>query len=55
MLKNFLLRALATDLAKVVLPRPGPPTKQKILPFKLFLSLPTAMISKIASFTYLIP
>ena len=30
-LKNFLLRALATDLAMVVFPRPGPPTKQNIL------------------------
>jgi len=42
-LKNCLFKALATDLANVVLPNPGPPTKQKIFPFKLFLSLPTAI------------
>ncbi len=44
MLKNFLFKALATDLAKVVFPRPGPPTKQKIFPLRLFFSFPTAMI-----------
>ncbi len=54
-LKNFLLSALATDLANVVFPSPGPPTKQNIFPFNDFFNCPTAIISKIASLTYFIP
>ena len=42
--KNFLPRALLIDLAIVVFPTPGPPTRQKIFPLRVPLSFPTAII-----------
>ena len=40
---NFLPNALAIDLAKVVLPTPGGPTKHKTFPLRDPFNLPTAI------------